>query len=315
MAARARIVFMGTPDFAVPSLTTLAEAHELVAVYSQPPRPSGRGLKLRPSPVQAKAEALDLPVETPLRFDAEAIDRLSQYAPDFLIVVAYGLILPEVVLAIPTRAAINGHASLLPRWRGAAPIHRAIAAGDTVTGSTAMLMAKALDSGPMLLKRDEPIRADDTTASLHDRLAVSTASVLAEAVAEFEALTPIPQDEAAVTWAEKITSAEAEMDFSQPSADIERRIRAFAPFPGAWFGIKDEGGERQRIKVLAASPTETQGEQRPGTLLGKGAAGGPLVATGDGALELTRIQPQGKPVMDGAAFLNGNRLPPRIGQG
>ncbi|MGC6485678.1 MAG: methionyl-tRNA formyltransferase [Candidatus Puniceispirillales bacterium] len=305
----ARIVFMGTPAFAVPSLEAMARDHEVAAVYSQPPRPSGRGMKTRPSAVHARAEDLGLAVETPLRLDAGAQENLAGYAPDFLIVVAYGLILPEPVLALPRKAAINGHASLLPRWRGAAPIHRAIAAGDTVTGVTAMLMAKSLDSGPMLATREEPIRDDDTTASLHDRLASLTATVLTEAVAGFDHLTPLDQNEADVTWAEKITPAEAEIDFTRPVAEIERRIRAFAPFPGAWFSIRRDDGNSQRIKVLAAEITSGQGQ--PGTVLGT-AGTGPEIAAADGALVLTRVQPQGKPAMDGAAFLNGNTLPPQI---
>ena len=285
----ARIVFMGTPAFAVPSLEAMARDHEVAAVYSQPPRPSGRGMKTRPSAVHARAEDLGA-VETPLRLDAGAQETLPVTLLIF-IVVAYGLILPEPVLALPRKAAINGHASLLPRWRGAALIHRAIVAGDTVTGVTAMLMAKSLDSGPMLAAREEPIRDDDTTASLHDRLASLTATVLTEAVAGFDHLTPVDQNEADVTWAEKITPAEAEIDFTRPAAEIERRIRAFAPFPGAWFSIRRDDGNSQRIKVLAAEITSGQGQ--PGTVLGT-VGTGPEIAAAAGALVLTRVQPQGK---------------------
>ena len=305
-----RIVFMGTPDFAVPSLERMARDHDVVAVYSQPPRPSGRGMKTRPSPVHHKAEELGIAVRTPEKLDPEAQAVLAQDAPDFLIVVAYGLILPEEVLQIPSVAAINGHASLLPRWRGAAPIHRAIEAGDAVTGTTAMLMAKTLDSGPMLCRQDISIEDYDTTASLHDRLASLTAEVLADAVNRFDTIVPQPQNDADVTWAEKITPAEAEMDFTEDARDMERRIRAFAPFPGAWFSLRQDDGSHQRIKVLAASVTEHNG--KPGQVLGKGKAGGPVIATGNGGLELTRIQPQGKPVMEGAAFLNGNTMPANV---
>lgn len=308
----ARIVFMGTPEFAVPSLEALAGDHDVVAVYSQPPRRSGRGMKLRPSPVQARAESLGLVVETPLRFDPEAEQTLRQYDPDFLIVVAYGLILPQSILDIPRTAAINGHASLLPRWRGAAPIHRAIAAGDAITGTTAMLMAEALDSGPMLTSQQLRINADETTATLHDRLAQLTATVLQDTVRDYDHLTPTAQIEAEVTWADKITPAEAEINFDLPADEIERSIRAFAPFPGAWFAVQREDGTPQRIKVLAASITAHQGS--PGQVLGTGASGGPVIATAAGGVELTRIQPQGKPVMDGAAFLNGNHLPEQIRQ-
>ena len=315
----ARIVFMGTPPFAVPSLERMAAEHDVVAVYSQPPRPSGRGMKMRVSAVHARAEELSLHVETPERLDAAAVAGLRAHDADFFIVVAYGLILPEAVLSLPKKAAINGHASLLPRWRGAAPIHRAIAAGDSMTGTTAMLMAKTLDSGPMLCHRQTPINADDTTASLHDRLAQLTADVLAEAVAGFDHLTPVPQNDDEVTWAEKISPAEAEIDFAMPADEIERRIRAFAPFPGAWLTAAHDDGTAQRIKVLAARITGADAPQprdasgaAAGEVLGVGAAGGPLIATGDGVLELTRVQPPGKAVMDGAAFLNGNRLPQRI---
>ena len=189
-------------------------------------------MKMRVSAVHARAEELSLHVETPERLDAAAVAGLRAHDADFFIVVAYGLILPDAVLSLPKKAAINGHASLLPRWRGAAPIHRAIAAGDSMTGTTAMLMAKTLDSGPMLCHRQTPINADDTTASLHDRLAQLTADVLAEAVAGFDHLTPVPQNDDEVTWAEKISPAEAEIDFAMPADEIERRIRAFAPFPG-----------------------------------------------------------------------------------
>ena len=315
----ARIVFMGTPPFAVPSLERMAAEHDVVAVYSQPPRPSGRGMKVRVSAVHARAEELSLNVETPARLDDAAIAGLRALDADFFIVVAYGLILPEDVLSLPKKAAINGHASLLPRWRGAAPIHRAIAAGDSMTGTTAMLMARALDSGPMLCDRQTPINANDTTASLHGRLAVLTADVLAEAVADFDRLTPVPQNEAEVTWAEKISPAEAEINFALPADEIERRIRAFAPFPGAWFAVTREDGTEQRIKVLAArisGPDDLSSrgasDATAGDVLGIGVAGGPLIAASHGGIELTRVQPQGKPAMDGAAFLNGNRLPPRI---
>ena len=310
MTKGATIVFMGTPDFAVPSLQRLAARHHIKAVMSQPPRPGGRGMKIRPSPVHAMADQLGLPVETPEKLDDEAMAMIKSHATDFLIVVAYGLILPEPVLALPAKAAINGHASLLPRWRGAAPIHRAIAAGDSITGTTAMLMARALDSGPMLVKREEVIRTDDTAASLHDRLADLTATTLLEAVDRFDSLTPTPQDESAVTWAEKISPAEAEMDFTLPAEEAERRIRAFAPFPGAWFAIPRDADAPHRIKVLAARRVDGKGQ--PGQVLGRGQAGGPVLACGTGALELMRIQPQGKPVRDGAAFLNGNALPDRM---
>ena len=316
MAAGSRIVFMGTPEFAVPSLERLAASHEVAAVVSQPPRPSGRGMRTRPSPVQSCAERLGLEVATPEKIDAEAVSRLGALAPDFLVVVAYGLILPEAALAIPRKAAINGHASLLPRWRGAAPVHRAIEAGDKVTGATAMLMESALDGGKALVARKEEIKPDDTTAILQDRLAARTAEALLEAVDGFDNITPVPQDEKAVTWARKVSPAEAEIDFDQPAELVERRIRAFAPSPGAWFSAGRADGGLQRVKVLSSTvlPGENPQGATPGTVLGRGPGEGPLVAAADEALELTSVQPQGKAAMDGAAFLNGNVLPSPIGR-
>ena len=311
MAEGSRIIFMGTPEFAVPSLERLARRHGVAAVFSQPPRPSGRGMKARPSPVQVAAEGLGIDVLTPAEIDDDAVSQLRELSPDFLVVVAYGLVLPEEVLEIPGRAALNGHASLLPRWRGAAPIHRAIEAGDEVTGTTAMQMAAALDSGPVLLSREEAIRPDDTAASLHDRLAPLTAEVLVEAVDRFGDLDPVPQDETAVTWARKVSPAEAELDFGEAAEALERRIRAFAPSPGAWISTAEGDGKPRRVKVLAASMVADHDPAgaEPGTVLGHGPDGGPLVATADAALELTSVQPQGKAAMDGAAFLNGYTLP------
>ena len=305
---------MGTPEFAVPTLELLAGKHDIAAAFSQPPRPSGRGMKTRPSTVQNAAERLDIPVFTPAKLDAGDVARLKELSPDFLVVVAYGLILPEAVLAVPGKAAINGHASLLPRWRGAAPIHRAIEAGDDVTGATVMVMESELDSGPVLLARQEPIRPDDTTASLHDRLAEVTAGALLEAVDGFASLNPVPQDESGVTWAEKISPAEAEIDFTQLAEVVERRVRAFAPSPGAWFSIDGKDGKPQRIKVLAAEvvPWGHPVDASHGAIVGNGDRGGPLVVAHNACVELTSVQPQGKPVMDGAAFRNGYALPPVI---
>jgi len=316
MARRRTIVFMGSPDFAVPSLDICARLHDLKAVYSQPPRKRGRGMTVQPSPVHARAEEHGIKVSTPLKFDADALAELREISPEFLIVVAYGIILPAPVLKMASRGAINGHASLLPRWRGAAPIHRAIEAGDAETGITTMLMEEDLDAGPMLLKRTTPIWPDDTTGRLHDRLAEMTAEVLAETLEHFDEIKPERQDISGVTWAGKITPAEAEIDFTQPGEVIERRIRAFAPYPGAWFsyGAEDEGGPR-RLKVLAGKIRAESGVERgeiPSKVLGRGETGGPLVATGDGAIELVHVQPQGKPPMDGRAFLNGNILPEMI---
>ena len=309
MAAGSRIVFMGTPEFAVPSLELLAEAHDVAAVFSQPPRPSGRGMKTSPSAVHDAAGQRGIPVHTPDNLDGGAVSLVEAAAPDFLVVVAYGLILPEELLAIPGKAAVNGHASLLPRWRGAAPVQRAIEAGDDKTGTSVMVMERGLDSGPVLLAKEEPILPGDTTATLHDRLAQLTAGALLEAVNDFDSLAPVPQDESKATWAGKITPAEAEIDFGRAAAEVERRIRAFAPHPGAWFSTGT--GARQRIKVLAADVLagEDGGNAGPGSVLGRGPGGGALVMAADTAVELARVQPQGKPPMDGAAFLNGYELP------
>ena len=305
---------MGTPEFAVPSLESIAGRHDVAAAFSQPPRPTGRGMKTRPSAVQAAAEFMGIPVSTPAKLDAEDVALLEELSPDFLVVVAYGLILPEAVLTIPGKAAINGHASLLPRWRGAAPVHRAIEAGDATTGVSVMVMEPGLDSGPVLLAKEEPIRPDDTTASLHDRLAEVTAAALLEAVDGFDSLSPVPQDESKVTWAVKISPAEAEIDFGLPAETVERRVRAFAPFPGAWFCIDDKNGNALRIKVLAAEVVTGSSGASPGAFLERGPGGGPLFMAADAAVELTSLQPQGKQVMDGAAFLNGygSMMPPTI---
>lgn len=311
MPARRSIIFMGSPDFAVPSLEACAREHDVKAVFSQPPRKRGRGMAVRPSPVHQRADELGLKVCTPLRFDDNALAELRDIRPEFLVVVAYGIILPVPALEAASVAAINGHASLLPRWRGAAPIHRAIASGDVETGVTTMLMEKELDAGPMLLKRATPVLPDDTTGRLHDRLAGMTADALAETLDRFDDILPEAQDLSKVTWAEKISPAEAEIDFSQPGDVIERRIRAFAPFPGAWLSYAD-GAERRRLKVLSGKITagrDGRDKISPGEVLGKGGEGGPLIATSDGAIELVLVQPQGRPVMDGRAFLNGNALP------
>ena len=312
MASRRRIVFMGTPDFAVPTLTHLAEHHDVIAVYAQPPRKSGRGMKLRPSPVHAHAEHLGIPVHTPLKFDADETATLAALAPDFLVVVAYGMILPQAVLDIPSIMPINGHASILPRWRGAAPIHRAIASGDTITGVTAMKMEAGLDTGPMLKIIETPITSSDDTGILHDRLATMTAEILGEVIDGIASITPIPQDHDHATYAEKITPDEAEIDFSQPLHVIDARLRAFRPFPGSWLslGLADDSKPiRLKVKAIHLDPSQ-KGEA--GQVLGKGANGGPLIAAADGAVELTMVQPQGKPVMSGLDFLNGNTMPPQI---
>ncbi|WBL32901.1 methionyl-tRNA formyltransferase [Sinirhodobacter sp. HNIBRBA609] len=296
-----RVIFMGTPDFSVPVLEALAAEHEVVAVYSQPPRPAGRGKKERPSPVHARAEALGIAVRTPLNFKAEE-DRAAFAAlhADVAVVVAYGLILPQAVLDAPRCGCLNIHASLLPRWRGAAPIHRAIMAGDAETGICIMQMEAGLDTGPVLLREATPIGETETTGALHDRLSAMGARMILEALDRLETLTPEPQPEAGVTYASKIDKAEARIDWSRPASELVRQINGLSPFPGAWCEIAGE-----RVKILRAAPTAGQGT--PGEVLG-----GFTVACGQGALEVLDAQREGKRPMPAAEVLKGLSLPARL---
>lgn len=307
-----RIVFMGTPEFAVPSLKALSGLFDVVGVYAQPPRRQGRGMKEKPSAVHAQADALGLCIYTPTQFNDDDIRQLAELAPDFLVVVAYGMILPQAVLDIPAVMPINGHASLLPRWRGAAPIHRAIAAQDDETGITTMKMEAGLDTGPMLMMEKTAINADDDTGSLHDRLAMITADLLVKTINSIGDIQPVSQDDDQVTYAGKITPDEAEIDFTQTAQVIDARLRAFRPFPGSWIALgKADNGKITRLKVSDINLVSAQlGEA--GSVLGAGPNGGPLVACCDGAVELTKVQPQGKPSMSGQDFLNGNTLPEQI---
>jgi len=298
-----RIIFMGSPDFAVPSLTALREAgHDIVAVYSQPPRPAGRGGKVKNTPVHDAALAAGLIVLTPLSFkSSEEIDRFAGFSPDLAVVAAYGLILPQAVLDAPRLGCVNVHASLLPRWRGAAPIQRAIQAGDAVSGVTIMQMEAGLDTGPMLAKAETPITADTTGASLHDDLAKLGADLLLKTLPGIESgqVVAEPQDESTVTYASKLEKSESRIDWTKPSIDLDRTIRAFFPWPGSSFTYGDE-----TIKVLAAEPAEGIGS--PGIVLGDNLT----VACGNGALRLTRLQRPGKKPVAAADFLRGLPLPP-----
>ncbi|MEI7610424.1 MAG: methionyl-tRNA formyltransferase [Rhodospirillaceae bacterium] len=293
---------MGTPDFAVPALTALlAAGHEVVCVYSQPPRPAGRGHKLQPSPVQALAESRGIPVRTPKSLRTpEAQAEFAALGLDVAVVAAYGLILPLPVLTAPRLGCVNIHGSLLPRWRGAAPIHRALLAGDSETGITIMEMEAGLDTGPMLLKGAVPITASSTAAELHDALAALGARLIVEALENLATgrLKPEPQPTEGVTYAAKLEREEGRLDWSRPAAELERRVRALNPWPGVWF---ESAGER--IKVLAAEIADGSGT--PGTLLGDDFT----VACGAGALRLTKVQRQGRAVVDGAAFLRGLHRP------
>ncbi len=295
-----RIVFMGTPEFSVPVLRALAAAgHDIACVYCQPPRPAGRGKKDRPSPVQAAASELGLPVRHPISLkDAGAQAEFAALNADVAVVVAYGLILPQAVLDAPAKGCLNIHASLLPRWRGAAPIHRAIMAGDAETGICIMQMEAGLDTGPVLLRQATPIGAEETTSDLHDRLSGMGADLIVQALARLETLRPDPQPDTGVTYAAKIDKAETRIDWTQPAEQVARLIRGMSPFPGAWCALGDE-----RLKLLRAQAVAGQGA--PGTILRD-----LVVACGEGAVDITQVQRQGKRPMAAAEFLRGLQAPP-----
>lgn len=297
-----RVIFMGTPDFSVPILDALAQKHDVVAVYSQPPRPAGRGKKDRPSPVQSRAEALGLPIYTPISLRSEdAASTFANHKADIAVVVAYGLILPQNILSAPQHGCLNIHASLLPRWRGAAPIHRAILAGDAATGVCIMQMEAGLDTGPVLLRHETLIAPQETTADLHDRLSAMGADLIVEALARLLELAPQPQPEIGITYATKIDKSEALIDWSQPATMIDRQIRGLSPFPGAWCDIAGE-----RVKLL-----------RSRLATGSGTAGqvlhGFTIACGTGAVEILTAQREGKRPSDTTDILRGFTLPAHLG--
>lgn len=296
-----RIVFMGTPDFSAPALQALiAAGHEIAAVYTQPPRPAGRGKKPRPSPVAACAEALGLPVLHPTSLkspDAQA--EFAALQADIAVVVAYGLILPQAVLDAPKRGCLNIHASLLPRWRGAAPIQRAIMAGDAETGVCIMQMEAGLDTGPVLLRRSLEIAPGETAGELHDRLSEMGAGAVVEALSRLDELSPVVQPEDGVTYAAKIDKAEARVDWTKAAAEIARNICGLSPFPGAWTMA-----DGRRLKLLRAVPVA--GDGAPGTVLGTGEA--LTVAAGSGAVEITECQGEGRGRQPAADFLRGTPL-------
>ena len=293
-----RIVFMGTPDFSVPILQALAAQHEIVAVYSQPPRPAGRGKADRKSPVQQCAETLGLPVRHPVSLRTQsAAEDFAQLQCDVAVVVAYGLILPPAILQAPKRGCLNIHASLLPRWRGAAPIHRAILAGDAETGSCIMQMDEGLDTGAVLQRQATPIRAEETTADLHDRLSTMGADLILQALDRLPDLPLQPQSAEGVTYAAKIDKAEARIDWTLPAEQVDRQIRGLSPFPGAWTMVGDE-----RLKLLRSRLAQ-----------GAGAAGqvlhGMTIACGSGAVEITEAQREGKRPASATDLLRGFALP------
>lgn len=295
-----RIVFMGTPDFAVPALVALIEAgHEVVAAYTQPPRPGGRrGKELTPSPVHKEAELRGIAVRHPVSLrGADEQAAFAALEADVAIVAAYGLILPQAVLDAPRLGCLNIHASILPRWRGAAPIQRAILAGDPTTGVTIMQMEAGLDTGPMLATLRTVIEAK-TAGDLTTELADKGAQLLIGTLRDLAVHRPVQQPEDGVTYAKKIDKAEAQLDFTQNAEGVERQVRAFMPAPGAFFMLEGE-----RYKVLAATVTEGTGE--PGVTLDDALT----VACGNGALRVTRIQRAGKPAMDAADLLRGRPIP------
>ncbi|MDO6965179.1 methionyl-tRNA formyltransferase [Rhizobium alvei] len=302
-----RIIFMGTPDFSVPTLRALSHAgHEIAAVYSQPPRPAGRrGLELTPSPVHRFAEELCIPVLNPLNFrNPDDVERFKAFDADVAVVVAYGLLLPEAVLNGTRLGCYNGHASLLPRWRGAAPIQRAIMAGDARTGMMIMKMDKGLDTGPVALSEEVEIPIDMTAGELHDLLSEVGAMLMVEAMHRLEQndLPLSEQVDEGVLYAAKISKEEARLDFNQPAIELHNRIRGLSPFPGAWFEA-EIGGKAERIKVLRSQLAT--GEAVPGTVLDEGLA----IACSEGAIRLMRLQRAGGKALETAEFCRGTTLP------
>lgn len=296
-----KIVFMGTPDFSVPVLEALHQAHEIVAVYCQPPRPAGRGKADRPSPVQVRAEALGLQVRHPVSLRSEdAAKDFAALGADVAVVVAYGLILPQAILDAPRLGCLNIHASLLPRWRGAAPIQRAIMAGDAETGVCIMQMEAGLDTGPVLMREALMIGAEETAAELHDRLSTLGARLIVQTLERLADLRPEPQPADGVTYAAKIDKAEARVDFSRPAVEVDRLIRGLSPFPGAWVEVRGE-----RLKLLRSRLAK--GEGVPGQVLD-----GFTIACCPGAVEITEAQREGKRPMPAAEVLRGLTLPDRL---
>lgn len=299
------LIFAGTPEFSVPALEALiASKHRVIAVYTQPDRPAGRGQQVTMSAVKQCALRHELPVEQPLTLkDPSAVERLAQWSADLMIVVAYGLLLPKNVLETPRLGCVNIHASLLPRWRGAAPIQRAIQAGDKETGVTIMQMDVGLDTGPMLLERVTPIGARETAATLHDRLASIGAEAIVEAIDAIAAgkVTPRAQPQEGATYAAKIRKEEALIDWTKPAVEIDRLVRAFNPWP-----IAETRWNSQQLRVWEAWPLDAKTSAAPGTVIATSAAGID-VATGDGVLQLTRVQAAGRKAMPAADFLKANR--------
>lgn len=297
-----RIAFMGTPDFAVPTLDALVAAgHQVVAAYCQPPRPAGRGKALMPSLVQQRAEALGIEVRHPISLKStEEQFAFATLDLDVAVVAAYGLILPQPILDAPRHGCLNVHGSILPRWRGAAPVQRAILAGDSVTGVTIMQMEHGLDTGPMLAAVETPVDGK-TAGELSDELARSGAALMVKVLADLAAWPPVPQPEAGSTYAPKIDKAEARIDFREPAGQIERQVRAFNPAPGAWFEFAGE-----RIRVLACELIETSGLAAPGEVIDDRLT----IETIHGGIRPIRVQRAGKAAMSSTDLLRGFAIPP-----
>ena len=295
-----RVIFMGSPDFAVPALRALAAAHEVVAVYAQPPKPAGRGQKETPCPVHRAALELGLPVRTPVRVKRDTAEHTAFAAlnADVAVVAAYGLILPLPMLEAPRLGCLNIHASLLPRWRGAAPIHAAVLHGDAESGITIMRMEEGLDTGPMLLREAIALHPRITTPELHDALAGMGARLILRALAEQPA--PVPQPQEGVTYAAKLSKADGALDWREPATVLERRVRAMTPWPGAYFSAGDE-----QIRLHDARAEAGHGP--PGALLAPD-----LVACRQGALRLLRLQRPGRAAMPADALLRGFTLPAQL---
>jgi methionyl-tRNA formyltransferase len=298
-----RLAFMGTPDFAVPTLDALhAAGHDIRAVYSQPPRPAGRGKALRPSPVQARAEMLGIPVRTPLSLRGEDEQRaFAALDLDAAVVAAYGLILPQPILDAPAHGCLNVHGSILPRWRGAAPVQRAILAGDARTGITIMGMERGLDTGPMFLVRETAIDGK-SAGQLTTELSGMGAEMMADVLNRLGSIRPVPQPEEGVTYASKIEKHEARLDFSASADVVERQVRAFNPMPGAFFEF---GGERIKILQATATPAEA-GSADPGTVLDQELR----IACSDGIITPVLVQRAGRAVMSPPDLLRGFSIPP-----
>lgn len=295
-----RVIFMGTPEFSVPALRAVAERHEVVTVYSQPPRAAGRGQKPRPSPVQAAAQELGIAVRTPLRLkDMDEQAAFAALQADVAVVVAYGLILPQPILDAPRLGCLNIHASLLPRWRGAAPIHRAVMAGDAETGVAIMQMEAGLDTGPVLAEARTSIGPEEITADLHDRLAEMGAALITDVLGKLP-LPSAPQAAEGVTYATKIDKAEARIDWTRPATELDRLIRGLSPFPGAWCEIEGERVKLLRSRVVA-------GNGLPGEVLS-----GFVIACGEAAIEVLEAQRSGKRPMSATELLRGWALPVRL---